>query len=393
MKVTAGELPDFADGLVGVPDSLIDGLSLPLVDHHVHACFSGPTSRAMFEQSLNEGSPDPIPEFLTMFDSQLGFAIRRWCAPLLGLAAHADADTYWRARSLLGAEAIGRLMLPAARVERWLVDTGYAGSRIVDLDTFEDWSEAPTAEILRLEVLAESLMAQRVSPDEYPEAFRAAVADRSSGVVGAKSIVAYRSGFDIDWSVPSDEEVVAAIRGWAARIPSEAPRITSPRLLAFGVHTAAQAGLPIQLHVGFGDRDLDLHRVDPMLLLPLLREPTVQRVPVLLLHCYPFQRQAGYLAQAFDNVYFDSGLAINYVGARAAEIIAETLELAPFAKQLYSSDAFGPPELHLLGSVLWRRGMARVLGRWIREGDWTTQDAVRVVQMIGAENARRVYHL
>jgi hypothetical protein len=35
--------------------------------------------------------------------------------------------------------------------------------------------------------------------------------------------------------------------------------------------------------------------------------------------------------------------------------------------------------------------MARVLGRWVREGDWTLPDAVRVVQMIGRENAARVY--
>jgi predicted TIM-barrel fold metal-dependent hydrolase len=76
---------------------------------------------------------------------------------------------------------------------------------------------------------------------------------------------------------------------------------------------------------------------------------------------------------------------------RSLELIAESLELAPFAKQLYSSDAFGPPELHLLGSVLWRRGMARVLGRWVREGDWSVADAVRVVRMIGSQNAERVY--
>ncbi len=73
--------------------------------------------------------------------------------------------------------------------------------------------------------------------------------------------------------------------------------------------------------------------------------------------------------------------------------VAESLELAPFAKQLYSSDGYGPPELHLLGSVLWRRGMARVLGRWVRESDWSLTDASRVVRMIGSENAERVYRL
>jgi hypothetical protein len=157
------------------------------------------------------------------------------------------------------------------------------------------------------------------------------------------------------------------------------------------VHEATARGLPLQIHVGFGDRDLDLHRTDPLLLLPLLR--AMAPVPVLLLHCYPFQRQAGYLAQAFDNVNFDVGLAINFLGPRSPSLVAEALETAPFAKQLYSSDAFGPPELHLLGSVLWRRAMGLVLGEWVRCGDCTEADAIRIVDMIGVRNAERVYGL
>jgi predicted TIM-barrel fold metal-dependent hydrolase len=140
-----------------------------------------------------------------------------------------------------------------------------------------------------------------------------------------------------------------------------------------------------------GDRDLDLQRCDPMLLLPLLR--SMPAVGVLLLHCYPFHRQAGYLAQAFDHVNFDVGLAVNYLGTRSTELVGEALELAPFAKQLYSSDAFGPPELHLLGSVLWRRAMGLVLGGWLRRGDCSVRDAIRVVDMIGVQNAQRVYQL
>jgi predicted TIM-barrel fold metal-dependent hydrolase len=206
--------------------------------------------------------------------------------------------------------------------------------------------------------------------------------------VGTKTIAAYRTGFDIDWSRPSDAQVIEHARALAAR-PST--RLDSPVLIAFGVHEAAERQLPIQVHVGFGDRDLDLQRTDPLLLLPLLR--TMIPVPVLLLHCYPFHRQAGYLAQAFDHVNFDVGLGINYLGVRSTALVAEAMETAPFAKQLYSSDAFGPPELHLLGSVLWRRAMGLELGGWIQRGDCTVEDAIRIVDMIGVHNARRVYGL
>jgi hypothetical protein len=69
------------------------------------------------------------------------------------------------------------------------------------------------------------------------------------------------------------------------------------------------------------------------------------------------------------------------------------MELAPFGKQLYSSDAYGLPELHYLGAALWRRAMGEVLSGWLRRGDWSDDDAVRVVDLVGRENATRVYGL
>jgi len=380
-------------GLDELPDQLLQAFAEPLVDHHVHTSFTGPTDRATFEAAIDEASTDPVPEFMTMFDSSLGFAIRRWCAPVLDLPAHVDPEHYLAARSGLGETEVSSRFLRAAGVRRWLLDTGYSGNAIVDLPTFAELSQGSVSEILRLEALGENLLSFGVSPADYADGFRAALAERADRVVGTKSIVAYRCGFDIDWAAPADAEVAAAVAGWSDQTGSGAPRLTSPVLAAFGVHAAVAAGLPVQFHVGFGDRDLDLNRVDPLLLLPLLRQHAVQQVSVLLLHCYPYQRAAGYLAQAFDNVYFDVGLAVNYTGAASVSVIAEAMELAPFAKQLYSSDAFGPAELHLLGSLLWRRGMARVLGAWVRTGDWSAADAGRVVRMIGAANARRAYRL
>ena len=372
----------FLDGLSGVPDELAQALAEPLIDHHVHGCFTVEVDRAGFEESLNEASPEPIPPFMTQFDSQLGFAVRRWCAPPLGLPAGADTAEYWRRRAELSPAALAATFLPAAGVSRWLVDTGFWTDRLCSVGQLAGWSGGAAAEVLRLEALAEALFGEGVSGRDFADAVRDRLASRSPGVVAAKTIAAYRCGFDIDWSRPSDADVARA-----AAVP--VARVTDPTLIVFAVHAAADAGLPIQIHVGLGDRDADLRRADPLLLVPLLA--AISHVPVLLLHCYPYHRAAGYLAQAFGHVHLDVGLAVNHLGARSVELLAESLELAPFAKQLYSSDACGPPELHLLGALLWRRGMARVLGRWVREGDWTLRDAVRVVRMIGAGNATRVY--
>lgn len=387
-----GPMIDVFDGVHHlVPDALAEHLhTIRLIDHHVHGTFHKPVDRAGFEASINEGSTDPIPDFMTQFDSPLGLSIRRWCAPVLGLPTHADADTYWQRRNEHTPDELAALMLPPAGVQRWIVDTGFQGDLITTPQRLTELSGRPSSEILRLEQLAQDLLESGTSPEAFPGAFRSALSDAvgSRDIVGTKTIAAYRTSFDIDWSRPTEQQVIEHARDLSAR---DSQRVDSPVLIAFGVHEAADHGLPIQVHVGFGDRDLDLHRTDPMLLLPLLR--TMAPVPVLLLHCYPFHRQAGYLAQAFDHVNFDVGLAINYLGARSKAVVAEALETAPFAKQLYSSDAFGPPELHLLGSVLWRRTMGLTLGEWVRAGDCSEVDAIRIVDMIGVRNAERVYSL
>jgi predicted TIM-barrel fold metal-dependent hydrolase len=384
---------DVFSGVEGqVPEALADHLrDVQLIDHHVHGAFNKPIDRAGFEASINEGSTDPVPDFMTMFDSPLGFAIRRWCAPVLDLPPHAPADEYWARRSELGPDELTTAMLARAGVSRWVVDTGFKGDLLTTPEQMTELSGRPSSSILRLERLAEDLLEAGTAADDYPAAFRAALQDAADtpDIVGTKTIAAYRTNFDIDWSRPTDVAVVEAARSLAPQ--GGDVRVDDPVLIAFGVHEAAGHGLPIQVHVGFGDRDLDLNRTDPLLLLPLLRAMTP--VPVLLLHCYPFHRQAGYLAQAFDHVNFDVGLAINYLGSRSTALVGEALDTAPFAKQLYSSDAFGPPELHLLGAILWRRAMGVVLGEWVRTGECSEQDAIAVVDMIGAHNAERVYSL
>ena len=150
-------------------------------------------------------------------------------------------------------------------------------------------------------------------------------------------------------------------------------------------------GKPLQFHVGFGDRECDLQKANPLLLLDFLRQSG--DTPIVLLHCYPYEREAGYLAQAFNNVYLDGGLSINHLGARSPAFISRLLELAPFRKIVYSSDGFGPAELHYLSTTLWRNGIHRVLSGFVDAGDWSVSDAMRVVDLIARDNAARIYRL
>jgi predicted TIM-barrel fold metal-dependent hydrolase len=208
--------------------------------------------------------------------------------------------------------------------------------------------------------------------------------------VGVKSIAAYRVGLDLAPERPTDTEVTAAAGRWLA---SGRQRLADPVLQRFLIWCGIDLGLPVQFHVGFGDSDVDMRSCDPLLLTRLLRaiEPTC--VPVMLLHNYPFHREAGYLAQVFTNVFVDVGLATHNLGDRATTVIAETLELAPFGKFLFSSDAFGLPELYYLSAVLFRRGLASVLGSGVSEGSWSAADADRLAKLVAADNAIRAYRL
>jgi predicted TIM-barrel fold metal-dependent hydrolase len=356
---------------------------LELVDNHVHGFWLDSVDRRGLESRMNEANTEPLADFDSGFDTQLGFAMRAHCAPLLGLPAHADADTYWDARESRTAGELARIFLSAGGVSDWLVDTGLGG--LSGLWEVADAGCGLAHEVVRIEQVAEEAAA---APGDYAEGFREILRCRAQSAVATKSILAYRSGFDIDLSAPAEHEVRAAAGRWR---DAGGVRLTDPVLLRFGLHEALRLGKPLQVHVGLGDRDCDLHRTNPMYLLDLLRQSG--EVPVVLLHCYPYEREAGYLAQAFNNVHLDIGLTVNHLGARAAAFIGRTLELAPFRKILYSSDGVGAPELHYLGARLWRDGMAEVLGGFVDRGQWSLQDACRVSGLIGRANALRVYDL
>ena len=355
-----------------------------LVDHHVHGCWLESPDRRRFENGLNEANTEPLADFDSSFDTQVGFAVRAYCAPLLGLPAHADGDAYWDRRCDHSETDLARLFLSSATVSDWLVDTGFAVG-VAGLEEMSGLSAGAVGEIVRLEAVAEDAIGR---PGDYVEVFETLLAERAAHAAATKSILAYRGGFAGDLSEPTATEVGEAALRWR---DSGGGRLTDRVLLRFGLFQALRLGKPLQFHVGFGDRDCDLRTANPLYLLDFLRRSG--DTPIMLLHCYPYEREAGYLAQAFNNVYLDGGLAINYLGARAPAFIGRLLEMAPFRKIVYSSDGFGPAELHYLGARLWRNGIRDTLQGFVDAGEWSERDAVRVVDLIAFGNAQRVYRL
>src|SRR5260370_33426124 len=111
----------------------------------------------------------------------------------------------------------------------------------------------------------------------------------------------------------------------------------------------------------------------------------------MLLHNYPYHREAGYLAQVFPHVYVDAGLATHNLGIRAPALLAEALELAPYGKLLYSSDAFALPALSYLGAGLFRCALSEFFNAGLVEGLYTERTVGRLTAMLCADDAQRAY--
>ncbi|MGK5629845.1 amidohydrolase family protein [Streptomyces sp. URMC 123] len=377
----------------------------PLVDQHCHGVIGGDPDRASFEALLTE-SDSPAAPGTSFFDSQLGFAVRRWCPPLLDLEPHCPPERYLERRRELGAAEVTRRLLRATGIGDYLVDTGpdAPAGDFLDHRRLAAAGGGNGHVIVRLELLAEriadGLLAEggtgNTAAEHFPAVLADAIEEAARTALGFKSVAAYRHGLDFEPGPPEAAEVRRAVRRWLAHRPRGGPRagrVTDPVLVRHLLWSAARTGRPIQLHTGFGDPDLRLHRSDPLLLTDFVRAVRDTGTTLVLLHGYPYHRNAAYLAQVFPHVYADMGLALSYTGVRAEAVLAEMLELAPFGKLLFSTDAYGLPELYVVGAWSFREALGRLLARWVAAGAWSAEDAGRIAALIAAGNARRVYGL
>jgi predicted TIM-barrel fold metal-dependent hydrolase len=361
----------------------------PLVDHHCHGIVREVLDRPQFEALLTEAA-GPGPLHPSLFDTQAGFGVRAICAPLLGLPRFAEPERYLARRAELGPDEVAHRMLASTGISDYLVDTGFLPEQLTPPAELAAYTQAYAHEVVRLETIAERVIAT-TDPAQFADTMRETLHALATTAVAFKSVAAYRVGLDLDPGRPSDAEVTAAAASWVRG--TAARRLADPTLIRFLLWSAVDLGRPLQLHVGYGDADLDMQRCDPLLLTPLLRATAGLGVPIMLLHNYPFHRAAGYLAQVFDHVFVDVGLAQSNLGTRAGALLAELFELAPFESVLFSSDAFGLAELYALSTALFRRALSAFLDDGIHREYWPVPEAERIAWLITSGNARRAYRL
>jgi hypothetical protein len=373
----------------------LDLAPIPIVDNHCHSLLRDqPADDDAFRIHLTESyfpeiARDDVPHSLFY-----QWTIRE-LADLLGCEPTADA--VHAARRARGVESLTREIVERGNFKTWLIDTGYGTETTFSLDELRKLAPCRIEEILRLEPLIERLILESHDFDGFVDAYRASLSGlRDRGIVGLKSVIAYRSGLQL---VAVDRATAAAAfaevheaarRDGRIRIESK-PLLD--HLIVAAVEESARQDVPIQFHTGLGDPDLDLTKVDPAAL-RLIFSDRFRAAPIVLLHTgYPYVRSLAYLAAMYPNVYADMGEAILFAAGEATEITRELLGLAPASKILFSTDASLVPELYWVGARLGRRALGRVLDEHIADGAIDERTAVDWAERILWRNSERVYRL
>ncbi|WP_329179957.1 amidohydrolase [Streptomyces sp. NBC_01477] len=341
-----------------------------LVDAYGHGVLPGDLGIGAFEALL----PGAAAPGTTLFDSPAGFAVRRWCPPLLGLEPHCSPARYLARRRELGAYEAARLLLRGTGIRAYLVDTGEPG----DLTPPKELGAAGSAaayEIVRLEPLAQ----QVADTSGTVDCFLANLAESVHGA--ALSAVGFSCAAEalVDGPPPSHgppgpvEVRYAAARWLATRRIGERP--ADPVLLRHLVWHALAGGLPLALR----------HRQDgpgPAAVAGFLRATSGLGTDVVLLPGPAHVRSAALLAADLPHVCLAIG-----------GDPAEALSRAPFGKVLYAGGAVGLPELYVSGARGFLAALDRLVGERVAAGEWSAADGQRVAALVGEGNARRVYRL
>jgi predicted TIM-barrel fold metal-dependent hydrolase len=252
--------------------------------------------------------------------------------------------------------------------------------------------------MLRLETLMQQLVSDYVDFDEVVARFTMSLQQlRKHGYVALKSIVAYRSGLEIArWN---KDQAVAAFQAAHIDLQHAGTRLTHKPLIDYLLHLAflqaAEQHLPVQFHVGYGDRDVDLRQGNPLHLRDVIECREYDGMRIILLHeCYPFTREGAYLATVYPHVFLDLSYAIPFLERQ--ELVActrQALSIAPANKLLYSSDGIHLPELHWVAAVRGRTIIGQVLDEMILHDEIDAEQGYYLAQQILYKTAYAVYGL
>lgn len=367
--------------------------ALPILDHHGHGLFHEAAWRAAPLEPYFTEAADPevlarhVPHNLCFRRSV------RELAALYGCDPTPDAVRAARAGQDYGA-LCARLMREAG-IELLLMDDGIWPGQLLSVAHMN--ALLPTRRVARIEAEAAGLVRAHPGAHAYLDAVERHFGALAPELAALKSIAAYRTGLDLARPALADvqRDLDALLRATPEGL---APRLTGKALVDATVYAALRAGvrhrLPIQFHTGYGDPDLDLRLAHPLHLRALLEDPELRGLQVVMLHCYPYVREAGYLASVYPGAWLDVGLTIPYTSTHGmVGAWHEALHLSPVTKVLFSTDAQRTPEMYWLAARAGRSTLARALAETVAHGDLNADEALWAARRVLRDNAAELYRV
>ncbi|XP_023638546.1 protein fluG [Capsella rubella] len=366
-----------------------------LVDAHGHNLVALDSSFP-FVGTFSEANGDA----LTFAPHSLSFKRNlREIAQLYGTQVSLEAIEEHRKTS--GLDSFTTKCFQEARISALLIDDGLKLDKKHDIEWHRNFVPF-VGRVLRIETLAEQILdeecpdASSWSLDSFTRAFVERLNSLVPEIVALKTIAAYRSGLDIDTHVSKE----VAEKGLAEVLQAGSPvRIGNKGLIDYIVtcclELAERCDLPLQIHTGFGDRDLDLRLSNPLHLRSLLEDKRFAKCRIVLLHAaYPFSKEASFLSSVYTQVYLDFGLAVPKLSVHGmVSSVKELLDLAPTKKVMFSTDGYASPETYYLGAKKAREIIFLVLRDACASGDLLLMEAIDAAKDIFSRNSIEFYKL
>ncbi|HEY1297308.1 MAG TPA: amidohydrolase family protein [Chloroflexota bacterium] len=221
----------------------------------------------------------------------------------------------------------------------------------------------------------------------YQEQLEAAIRD---GAIAFKSVIAYRSGLDVE--PVSETEARQDFDAHRFALERE-QKIFRDFLLCHTLDVARERGIWLHIHAAVGDPDIVYERANPARLYPLLHSQRFRTNRVVLIHGgWPWVGEAAAMVAILPNVYLDLSEGALYGMPNVRQRIMEALETCPYAKILYGADG-ALPEALWIGAKRFKHVLAQVLSDLSDEGFCSVGQAHEAARMILHDNAARLYGL
>lgn len=290
-------------------------------------------------------------------------------------------------------------------LEMSLIDVGLGA---IDLEDFSRLAGVPAKGVFRIEPLIASLWDAHDSLESLDGAFVDGLKQEmaTGRHVALKSIIAYRTGL----AVQAPDRIAAArafdelkrapdAAGLMKRIKVPHDQVAAAKRLRDhwlwrALELSLELDVPVQIHTGMGDQDLDIETARPGLLANVFRDERLRHARVVLLHGgYPFHAEAAYLVDVFPNVYLDLSEHNLFLGPEVESVLRPVLALAPSSKLLFGTDAYGSPDLQWIAARATIDALEKVLAGLVDAGSMSARDAQAAGEAILSGNARELYRL